>query len=253
MSCAVAMTTSASPSRRGGARRPAWRRVDGGRGWCRSPPVLKLLTQRFPLPVFGRTSPTYLLRIFLENLLCGTDRGVTRSAASSPVAGPASAAVLAARTVKHLPQQRQEAPPLGVVERVAPGHLRRELRISRSFAAMPSGVSTRFLTRRSRWLGSRRTKPCRSSVSAMRRDERRVAPHALRQLLHREPAVQLEQGEQVVRCDTELGRDRVTDRPGLLDQRGERVEDVPVQRRCRVFSPRRVRSLDLNAHDWLNS
>ena len=59
-----------------------------------------------------------------------------------------------------------------------------------------------------------------------------------------EHAVQLEQGQQVVRRDVELGRDRLPDRAYLLDQARERIEDVPVQRRCRVFSPR-VRSLDL--------
>ena len=63
--------------------------------------------------------------------------------------------------------------------------------------------------------------------------------------------VQLEEGEQVARRDAEVGRDRLADRAELLDEAGERVQDVPVQRR-RVRLPLAWFPY-VHAHDLVNN
>jgi len=63
---------------------PAGGRFDGRRLGPRYPPDPKLQTQRFPLPFFGRASPTYVLPIFFRKSFVLNDRGVTLSAARLP-------------------------------------------------------------------------------------------------------------------------------------------------------------------------
>ena len=250
MSCAVAITAEREPE-------PSRPRAPPRLAACRRRPRLTPLSACpevadtvIPLICFRRSSPTYC-RSFRKSFIRNGPWWL-RSAGLVSRAGQASLPSSQARLVSTFLSSVRKQCRSVVVERVHQGILAASSRISRSFAAMPSGVRTRFLTRRSRWLGSRRANPSRSSVSAISVTNDASHPICCASSFIVSTPSSLNRAS---RSCGAIPNSAAIEWPiaPLLDQAGERVEDVPVQRRCRSFSPRRVRSLDLNAHDLLNS
>ena len=159
-------------------------------------------------------------------------RGARRRPSAAPSAPPGLACPASSCS------SPQQAPPLAVIERVAPGHLRRELghhpllrgdALRREHQVLDPPVT---LAR----LPADEPAPLQLVRDRVTND----ASHPIRcasSFIASTPS-SLNSASRSCGRDPEPGRDRLPDRPGPLDQRGERVEDVPVQRRCRVFSLR---------------
>jgi hypothetical protein len=129
---------------------------------------------------------------------------------------------------EHLPHEPEQAPALAGVERGAPRRLGQDLAEQPSLTALPSGVSTMFLLRRSR----RRFPPGQPVLLQGvrdRGDEGRVTAHPLAEFLHRHRGIELEQGDGVAAVHPELGRDALAELVEVLEELGKGIADLLVE------------------------
>ena len=269
MSCAAAMTTSASPSRRGPAPPPGGRRVDGadaaGAALSACPEVADTDGSPFDFSNFkGVTSPhVRVLRLTLCATSMSLERLETAPACraavppSAPVAGRSSDGVSASWPGAVRRASSSAASGSSAARRRRARSTRasspRARAIIRSFAAMPSGVSTRFLTRRSRWLGSRRTNPRFSSVSAIVVTNDASHPIRCASSFIASPPSSLNSASRSCGAISNSAAMQCAHAPASLTRSVSASRMSRFSAGADVFSPRRVRSLDLHAHDLLNS